>query len=189
MQINATTHFYPAPDSLYPLPSDIRTGLLVIGSLACTSLFALIAVLSFVSYRFINWKGHYKNHTDHNQCVILVFNLLLADLFQSLAFGMSFHWYFVDGIYAPTPSCWAQASFLNFADVASGGFVLGIAVHTAFAIIKRRRLSHKWFVAAIVSVWCMAILMTIVGPLTFGPSFYARAGNWVSQRFRQPRHC
>jgi hypothetical protein len=116
----------------------------------------------------------------YNQYVILIYNLLLADLLQSMAFAITFHWLRLDKILAPTAPCFLQGWVLNLGDVASGLFVLAIAIHTWLGVIKGYRLPYIAFVITIVIIWFLAVLLTVLGPIIHKDAFFARAGGWVS---------
>lgn len=177
MLVDPATGHYPAPFSLSPLPPHVDIGLIFIASLACLSLVVTVSVLSFISHRFILWQRH---GNGYNQCVILVFNLLLADFHQALALSINFYWHHVDGIIAPTGYCWAQGAMLNFGNFASGSFVFAIALHTCYTVLGRRELNRKCFAGIVVVVWVWGLAMSIAGPLRYGGDFYVRAGTWVS---------
>jgi hypothetical protein len=139
-------HFYfPDPYSLDPLPSDLRVGLIPVAVLAVLSVGASLTLISFIVYRLITWKMHYRTFLGYNQYVLLVLNLLIADLQQSSAFLISWNWIRVDAILAPSAPCFAQAWLLHSGDVSSGFFVLAIAVHTFITAVHGKRIGHKTF--------------------------------------------
>jgi hypothetical protein len=88
---------------------------------------------------------HYRTFLGYNQYVLLVLNLLIADLQQSSAFLISWNWIRVDAILAPSAPCFAQAWLLHSGDVSSGFFVLAIAVHTFITAVYGKRIGHKTF--------------------------------------------
>lgn len=188
MVINATTGYYNPPYSLSPLPPHLRKGLVAVGSLATISLATTLVVLGMVVHRYIIWSKHAEKTSTYNQCIILLSNLLVADVFQALSFSISFTWFWEDGILAPSGYCYAQAGFLNFGDLASGAFVTTMALHTAYLVVKKRSVPQKVFRRSIPGIWFMAFFLTIAGPLAHGSDFYARAGNWVSHSLVLPRH-
>jgi hypothetical protein len=171
--------YYPSPYSLPTLTPQLRTGLAVIGSLALLSILSTSYLLIFLTYRFFTTRRKVSTtHINTDQCTVLIFNLLLADLFQSLALVISFHWLYLDGIFAPSIPCWIQAGFLHLGDVGSGSFVLAIAVQTMSSVVRVNRIEQKWFLAAVGCIWVVVICLTISGPLHFGKKFFTRAGNW-----------
>ena len=162
MKIGSNSYF-PEPYSLDPLPVDLQHGLVAVGLLAILSVGATLVLICFILHRLINWKIHYKTFLGYNQYVILVLNLLLADLQQSSAFLISFHWIRFKRILAPTSPCTAQAWLLHSGDVSSGFFVLAIALHTFITAVHGTRIGHKTFLAIIISIWVFAYFLTAIG--------------------------
>jgi hypothetical protein len=181
--------YYEFPDSLDPLTPVVRTGLIPIALFAMMSLVSVTALLGFITHRLISWRKHYREYVGYNQYVILIYNLLLADLQQSIAFSISFHWLRIDKILAPTAPCFIQGWFLNIGDVASGFFVLAIAIHTWLGVIKGYKMPYMWFVVSILGIWLAALLLTILGPILHGDRFFTRAGGWcwISGKFQNER--
>ncbi|KAF1365807.1 hypothetical protein EJ07DRAFT_93311 [Lizonia empirigonia] len=170
--------YFAYPDSLDPLTPVYRTGLIPITIFAMMSLLSVTALLIFVTHRLISWRKHYREYVGYNQYVILIYNLLLADLQQAIAFVMSFHWLRINKILAPTAPCFLQAWFLQIGDVASGFFVLAIAIHTWLGVVKGYKMPYKWFIISILGLWAFALLLTVLGPAMHHDRYFARAGGW-----------
>lgn len=187
-EIMEKRHF-PFPNSLDPLTPIFRQGLIPIALCAMLSLISVTALLLFITHRLISWRKHYKEYVGYNQYIILIYNLLLADLQQSIAFAISFHWMRIDKILAPTAPCFIQGWFLNLGDVASGFFVLAIAIHTWMGVVRGYRLPYLWFVMSILCIWLFAVILTVIGPAMHGNRFFTRAGGWcwISVDFQNER--
>ena len=155
--------YFPEPYSLDPLPSTLRNGLIPVGLLATLSVGATLTLISFICWRLITWKLHYRTFLGYNQYVILVLNLLIADFQQSAAFLISFHWVAIGKILAPSTQCFGQAWLLHSGDVSSGFFVLAIAVHTFYTAVYGQRVGHKTFGAIVLGIWIFAYLLTGIG--------------------------
>lgn len=162
IQVNGGSYF-PAPYSLDPLPSDLQKGLIPVGILALLSVGATLTLISFICYRLITWKFHYRTFLGYNQYVILVLNLLIADLQQSSAFLISFHWLHQNMILAPSSPCFAQAWLLHSGDVSSGFFVLSIAIHTFYTAVYGKRVGHKTFAVLVICIWIFSYFLTGIG--------------------------
>ncbi|KAF1841601.1 uncharacterized protein K460DRAFT_369607 [Cucurbitaria berberidis CBS 394.84] len=177
------------PNSLDPLTPVFRSGLIPVTIFAMMSLISVTALLIFITHRMVSWRKHYKENVGYNQYVILIYNLLLADLQQSIAFSISFHWLRIGKIIAPTAPCFVQAWFLHIGDIASGFFVLAIAIHTWMGVVKGYKLPYMWFVVSILGIWLVALLLTILGPALYQGRFFARAGGWcwVSTDYQNER--
>lgn len=181
--------YLPYPDSLDPLPPVYRQGLIPVTIFATMSLLSVTALLVFITHRLISWRKHYRYNVGHNQFVILIYNLLLADLQQAIAFVMSFHWLRINKILAPTVPCFMQAWFLQIGDVSSGFFVLAIAVHTWLGVVKGYKVPYNWFIASILGLWAFALLLTVLGPAMHQDRYFGRAGGWcwVSSNYQPER--
>jgi hypothetical protein len=172
--------YFPFPNSLDPLTPIYKHGLIPIVLCAMMSMISVSALLIFITHRMISWRKHYKEYVGYNQYIVLIYNLLLADLQQSIAFAISFHWLRLGKILAPTAPCFIQGWFLNLGDVASGFFVLAIAIHTWLGVVRGYRLPYFWFVVNIILIWTAAVILTVVGPIIYRNKFFTRAGGWVS---------
>jgi hypothetical protein len=188
-RLDLDKRYFAYPNSLESLPSVYRTGLIPVSVFAMMSLVSVTALLGFITHRLISWRRHYREYVGYNQYVILIYNLLLADLQQSIAFSISFHWLHIDAILAPTTPCFLQGWFLNIGDVASGFFVLAIAVHTWLGVVKGYKMPYTWFVVSILCIWFVALLLTAIGPAMHHNRFYTRAGGWcwISTNFQDER--
>lgn len=174
--------YFDFPNSLDPLTPVFRNGLIPIALFAMMSLISVTALLIFITHRLISWRRHYREYVGYNQYVILIYNLLIADLQQSIAFSISFHWLRINKIVAPTAPCFIQAWFLQIGDVASGFFVLAIAIHTWMGVVKGYKLPYMWFVLSILLIWLAALILTVLGPIMYRDRYFTRAGGWVCTR-------
>ncbi|KAK3674294.1 hypothetical protein LTR78_005763 [Recurvomyces mirabilis] len=181
--------YFPAPYSLHPLPNDLRNGLIPVGLFALLSVVSTLTLICFIAWRFATWRLHYRTFLGYNQYVVLVLNLLLADLQQSSGFLISFHWYRVDEIMAPSSACFAQGWLIHSGDVGSGLFVLAVAVHTFYTAVYGRRISNKMFASGIVGLWTFAYFLTAVGVGMHGDKYFVKAGAWcwVSSAYEADR--
>jgi hypothetical protein len=181
--------YLPYPNSLDPLPPVYREGLIAVVIFAMMSLLSVTALLIFITHRLISWRKHYRYNVGHNQFVILIYNLLLADLQQAIAFVMSLHWLRINKILAPTVPCFIQGWLLQIGDVSSGFFVLAIAIHTWLGVVKGYKVPYNWFVASILGLWAFALLLTVMGPAMHQNRYFGRAGGWcwVSSEYQDER--
>lgn len=185
---NATTapvgheDYFPYPSSAFELSEVQRLGLRPLGVLACLSVLSSTGVVGFLTFRMIKSIPSRDFHLHRNQLIVLIYNLLWADLWQAFSFLFSFHWQSLDMILAPTNPCWTQAWFLHLGDIASGLFVLAIALHTYWRVFLGigRNLSHKTFVMCILGIWGFSVLMASLSPIMRGSDAFVRAGSWVS---------
>ncbi|KAK5164247.1 uncharacterized protein LTR77_009941 [Saxophila tyrrhenica] len=183
------TPYFPEPYSLNPLPDDLQTGLIPVGVLALLSVLSTLVLITFIIFRMATWKLHYRTFLGYNQYVILVLNLLIADLQQSSAFLISFHWIRTGMILAPSSPCFAQAWLLHSGDVSSGFFVLAIALHTFYTAVHGKRVGQKTFATTVFCIWLFSYFLTGLGVGLHGEKYFVRAGAWcwVSEAYESDR--
>jgi hypothetical protein len=125
-----------------------------------------------------------RKRAHPNQFLILIYNLLLADIHQAASFLLNAVWVGKDGIEVRTSICWAQAWLVQVGDVASSLFITAIAVHTYLAIV-RNYTPPQWAVyTAVVSLWVFNYLLMVLGlAITDNGKevggFFVRASAWV----------
>lgn len=160
--------------TLEPLPDVLKHGLTAVSTLGFLSFFLSTWLLFRLAYRLI--RG--TNKTRTNQFVILIFNLILADVQQSIAFMLNVQWLRSNAIEVGTSSCWAQGWFVSTGDLSSGLFTLAIAIHSYADIVHDYRLGQRAFLAAIGSLWVFNYVLAIIGVLLHPADVYVRAGAW-----------
>ncbi|KAL7790792.1 G protein-coupled glucose receptor regulating Gpa2 domain-containing protein [Trichoderma ceciliae] len=118
-----------------------------------------------------------------NQFLILIYNLLIADLHQATAFALNSTWINRNAILVDTKTCWAQGFFVSVGDLSSSMFITLIAVHTFFSVVRGYRPSQRTLYVAIGLVWLfvyfistLPIAMTRNGREHGG--LFVRAGAW-----------
>ncbi|KXH65288.1 hypothetical protein CSAL01_09707 [Colletotrichum salicis] len=119
-----------------------------------------------------------------NQFLVLIFNLLLADIQQALAFLLNVEWLTRNAIEVGTGTCWTQGWFVSTGDLASSVFIMGIAIHTYMSIVSTKKIPAWAFNTAIVMMWgfvygtgILGVIITENGKSEGG--LYVRAGAWV----------
>ncbi|KAG8628917.1 hypothetical protein KVT40_002782 [Elsinoe batatas] len=178
MQTNATHPYFSFPFSLEKLPPVLEKGLLAPGIMGLVSLLSSFGLLCFLISKFFEWKKSAKSYLGYNQYLVLFINLLIADVQQSLAFVISFHWMATDSIMAPSRACFVQGWFLNIGDVSSGLFVLFIAGHTFYTTWVGRRLDYRIFLGLVLFTWLLSLFLTFIGPAIHGRTYFVRTGAW-----------
>ncbi|CAI7656288.1 unnamed protein product [Penicillium pancosmium] len=161
-----------------PLPTVQRRGLIAISVMALLSFLATGTLLSFITYRLIFWKSNYSRYIGYNQYIILIYNLVLADFQQSLAFLICLRWIVTDQIKSGTAGCFLQGLWLQIGDPGSGLFVLAIAFHTFLLVVWGRKMSYKVFVTFVCSVWAFIALIVIIPLAMYGGDVYVPSGAW-----------
>ncbi|KAF2675345.1 hypothetical protein BT63DRAFT_349934, partial [Microthyrium microscopicum] len=158
-----------------PLPPDLRSGLYGITVLGFLSFFSCISLQILLSWRMWEWS---RRSTRPNQFFILIYNLFLADIQQSVAFILNARWLVEDGILVGTSTCWAQGWFVSTGDLASGVWCFFIGVHTFSSVVFRYRMKTSHFIAAIILNWVFIYAMAIIGVVLHPNDIYVRAVAW-----------
>jgi hypothetical protein len=177
------TLWYRSDPSYYdmsPLPGVLRRGLIVIILIASLSAITTFALLIFITYRLSFWRSHSSRYLGNNQYIILIYQLILADLQHAMGYLISLKWLVEDKITADSWTCFVQGMWLQLANPASGLFVLAIAIHTCLAVILNQKLSYRAFVAFIICIWAFLVAMTIIPIAMHGREAMAPSGPWVS---------
>ncbi|KAI8633821.1 hypothetical protein F5Y19DRAFT_254025 [Xylariaceae sp. FL1651] len=124
-----------------------------------------------------------SRHRLPNQFLVLIINLLLADLHQATAFAISITWVVRDGIIVNTGTCFTQGLFVSIGDLASSCFMSAIAIHTFCSIVYGYRPPHKTLYVSIILIWLFIYiisLLPVAGTLNGASAggFFVRAGPW-----------
>lgn len=120
-----------------------------------------------------------------NQFIVLIVNLLVADLHQATAFALSASWVIRDSVTVGTGTCFAQGLFVSVGDLASSCFMSAIAIHTFYSIVYGYRPPHKVLYLYCLLIWAFVYLISVLpvaGTLNGAAvgGYYVRAGVWVS---------
>lgn len=159
------------------LPPHIHPWLRAVVTLGFLSFVASCSLFFLLLYRLIRWQIKSKST---NQFVILIFNLLWADIQQSLAFLLNVEWLRLDSLDVDNPICFAQGWFVSTGDLASGVWCFTIGLHTFASVILNYRLKPRCFFMTIAALWLFVYLVTAIGVFQYGTDLYVRAGVWVS---------
>ncbi|KAL4754263.1 hypothetical protein BDW72DRAFT_149614 [Aspergillus terricola var. indicus] len=161
-----------------PLPEEHRRGLVAVFVMAILSTVATFMLISFITYRLIFWRGSYQRYIGYNQYVVLIYNLVIADIQQSLAFLICAKWYADNKISANTAACFLQGFWLQVGDPASGIFVLAIAFHTFYLVALGKKLSYRVFVSIVVGLWVFVAVLVIIPLAAHGRHVFTPSGAW-----------
>ncbi|KAK1968807.1 hypothetical protein LY78DRAFT_727979 [Colletotrichum sublineola] len=113
---------------------------------------------------------------------ILVYNLLLADMMEAVAYALSIYWVVNDGIIAPSSVCWAQGWLGSTSNLAASLFLLSISVYT-FLTVGLGYKPPPWTVyTTIAGLWIFdfgingaGVIASVLHPATPHESFFMRA--------------
>ncbi|KAI0121300.1 hypothetical protein BJ170DRAFT_140953 [Xylariales sp. AK1849] len=129
-----------------------------------------------------------------NPALMLIFNLLLADLTEDLAFLLSVVWVKDDGIFVPSRICWIQGWFMQTGKLVSSGMLVLISINSYLTIVKGYKASRTMVYASTAGVWLVSYMMVLGGVLGTKNGrdhggYYVRAGAWcwVNQEYNNLR--
>jgi hypothetical protein len=125
-----------------------------------------------------------KKKAHPNQFLVLIYNLLLADIHQAASFLLNAVWVARDGIQVRTTTCWAQGWLVQTGDLAGSLFITAIAVHTYLAVVWNYTPPQAAVYAVVVGLWGFNYLLIILGLGITGNGreaggFFVRAVAWV----------
>ncbi|KAF7118645.1 hypothetical protein CNMCM5793_008183 [Aspergillus hiratsukae] len=172
-----------------PLPATQHKGLIAVAVMAILSFIATLALIVFITYRLIFWRSNYHRYIGYNQYVVLIYNLVIADLQQSLAFLLCLKWIAQDKIEASSAACFLQGLWLQIGDPASGLFVLAIAVHTFLLVAMGHKLSYRVFVSGVIGLWVFVAVLVIIPLAAHGRYVFIPSGAWcwISEEYESVR--
>ena len=170
-----------ATETLEPLPRVLTNGLAAVAFFGFLSFVLTTSLFLYLTYKFIIWRIRSQADKGVNQFILLVYNLVIADIQQSLAFLLNSRWLIENKINVGTSTCWAQGWFVSTGDLASSVWIFAIGVHTFLALVKGYRVPSTIFYATIVAIWVFVYLLAIIGVVIHPHELYVRAGAWVSQ--------
>ncbi|KAI6784714.1 uncharacterized protein J7T54_007807 [Emericellopsis cladophorae] len=118
-----------------------------------------------------------------NQFLILIFNLLMADMHQGVAFFLNAEWLRYDEVRVGTPTCFTQGLFVSTGDLASSCFITLIAVHTYLSVVRRYKMPHRLLYIVIAATWLFVYAISVIPVLATANGahyggFFVRAGAW-----------
>jgi hypothetical protein len=96
------------PDTLDGLPLVLRHGLVAVSFFSILSLVSSTTLFVYLSWKLSRWYWRGQLANGANQFLLLIYNLLLADIQQSMAFALTTVYLARDKIEVGTTTCWAN---------------------------------------------------------------------------------
>ncbi|KAI8938138.1 hypothetical protein NX059_005804 [Plenodomus lindquistii] len=158
-----------------PLPHDIHPWLRAVVIFGFISLVATVSLLAVLTYKLIKWRIKSRRS---NQFVILIFNLLWADLQQSLSFLLNVEWLRLGWVQVDNPICFAQGWLVSTGDLGSGVWCFAIGLHTFASVILDYRLKPRTFYITVFFLWVFILGVSSIGIGIHPDHLYVRSGVW-----------
>ncbi|KAG2413398.1 hypothetical protein HFD88_002587 [Aspergillus terreus] len=155
-----------------PLHGADHAGFIAMGIIGLTSFVATFGLLAFLTFRFIFWRRYYKHPLAANQYVVLIYNLLLVDIQQSIAFMLCLYWASQGRVTMPSAACYLQGWWIQTGDPGSGLFVLAIALHTGAVVLRGRQLPFPIFIACVTGLWLFILILGFIPVGLFGDEVF-----------------
>lgn len=114
-----------------------------------------------------------------NPLLILIHNLILADVMLSACFLENATWLRLDAILVGSSYCHAQGWLVSLGCLSSSQFLASMAMYTYMAIIRGYKPGGRFVMANIVGVWVISLLLTCIGPLAAKTDLFGRNLLWV----------
>ncbi|KAL4993591.1 hypothetical protein BDV10DRAFT_198194 [Aspergillus recurvatus] len=92
----------PPPPRYEAVTGSAKAGFIALGICGLLSLLATATLFLFLTYRFLFSSHYYKWPLWRNQYVVLIYNLLLADMQQATAFLLCLYWAVKERIWYPS---------------------------------------------------------------------------------------
>lgn len=159
----------------FELPENIHPWLRAVVILGFISFFASVSLLFVLIWKLISWQIKSKKS---NQFVILIFNLLWADIQQALAFLLNVEWLRLGWLRVENPVCFAQGWLVSTGDLGSGVWCFAIGLHTFASVILDYRMRPRYFYLTIILLWVFIIGVSSIGVGIHGTELYVRSGVW-----------
>ena len=127
-----------------------------------------------------------RKRAHPNQFLILIYNLLLADIHQAASFLLNAVWVGRNGIQVRTSTCWAQGWLVQTGDLASSLFITAIALHTYLAVVWNYTPPQSVIYITVIGLWGFNYLLVIIGIAMTdngkeAGGFFVRASAWVGR--------
>lgn len=122
-----------------------------------------------------------RHEKPPNPLLLLIYNLILADVLLSVSYTNNLSWLLMDGIIAPSKTCTAQGWIVSVGCLTTSGFLFAIAIFSYLGIIRGYKAKSRDVGIACLIVWVMSLLLASLGPLFVrDETFYGRETLWVS---------
>jgi hypothetical protein len=159
----------------FVLPAYLHPWLRAVVAMGFISFFASVSLLFLLTYKLVSWQIKSKRS---NQFVVLIFNLLWADIQQALAFLLNVEWLRLGSVEVENPVCFAQGWLVSTGDLGSGVWCFAIGLHTFASVILNYRLTPKCFYATIAALWIFILGVSSIGIGMYSDNLYVRSGVW-----------
>lgn len=173
---------YSSPLFQDPLTQSMRIEMTIVTVAACISFVTTVALIIYLSHLGVLALRTKERVPQHFYSLFLVFNLLIGNAIESLAFSLDLVYLIMDEV-SLGPMCTAQGMILQVGDMLGSAFTTAIALQTFCILIFRKNTSKRVFYGLILFVWFFSIFLGAPMPAIdshFKPGlqYYTLAGAW-----------
>lgn len=116
-----------------------------------------------------------------NPLLLLIYNLIFADVILSASYINILSWLHMDGIIASSSTCVSQGWIVSLGCLTTSGFLFAISVFSYLGIIRGYEAKPRDVGIVCTIVWIMSLFLASLGPLSIRDgTFYGRETLWVS---------
>lgn len=165
-----------------PLTSGLQTEMTIITIAAGLSFLSTVLLILYLTHIGIQALRAREKVPPHFYSLFLVFNLLVGNAIESLAFVLNISWLAQDHIVLGN-FCTAQGMILQVGDMLGSAFTTAIAIQTFMALVLRQTASKTVFWSFVSFVWFFSIFLGAPMPAIDayfkpGTDYYTLAGAW-----------
>ncbi|KAH8879767.1 hypothetical protein GQ53DRAFT_755650 [Thozetella sp. PMI_491] len=114
-----------------------------------------------------------------NPLLILIYNLILADVGFSATYVGNIVYLREDAIIVGSATCKAQGWLVTFGCLISSAFLVTLAFYTYLIVIRGWQPSLRFTIANSVLIWVVSIVVTCLGPIFSGvENYFVRQQSW-----------
>ncbi len=167
-------------------PEHIKPWVRAITAFGFISFITSVALCLVIVFKLVQWRIRSKKS---NQFVILILNLLLADIQQALAFLLNVEWLRLGAVQVPSTICFTQGWLVSTGDLGSGVWCFAIGIHTFASVIFNYRLPAKYFYLTIFLLWAFVYGISSIPIGLHGRDLFVRSGVWcwIDHKFADMR--
>ncbi|ROW10622.1 hypothetical protein VMCG_01999 [Cytospora schulzeri] len=122
-----------------------------------------------------------------NPLLLLIYNLILSDIFLSIAYMNNGVWLAKDAIEVASITCRAQGWNVSFGTLVTSGFLFAISLFSYFGIIRGYKPSTGVVITACAIVWVLSIFLSSLGLIWIDVDDFFRRQTlwcWIGQPHR-----
>ncbi|KAF2400317.1 hypothetical protein EJ06DRAFT_549038 [Trichodelitschia bisporula] len=156
---------------------ETQSCLMILAVISIWAAIHTVPTIAYVAHNLIRWFKDVETSHGFVQ-VLLLFNILVANLLQSLSYSLSFYWLRTKELVSMSSMCKVQGYISMMGDLASVFFVCATALCTANSVLWYFPVSNRAVGWSIGALWLFAAVMPSIGYALHPEYFFALNGSW-----------